>query len=133
MRFLLDTNVCIDMIRGKSDRILPRLRRCRPGDVGISSITLAELWHGVAKSRDPEGNAAALEGFLLPLEVLDFGEAAALAYGAIRASLEKVGTPIGSMDTLIAAHAVSLGVTLVTSNTREFRRVRTLVVIDWTR
>lgn len=133
MRFLLDTNVCIDMIRGKSDRILPRLRRCRPGDVGISSITLAELWHGVAKSRNPEGNAAALDGFLLPLDVLDFGEAAALAYGAIRASLEKVGTPIGSMDTLIAAHAVSLGVTLVTSNTREFRRVRTLVVIDWTR
>ena len=133
MRFLLDTNVCIDMIRGKSDRILPRLRRCRPGDVGISSITLAELWHGVAKSRNPEGNAAALDGFLLPLEVLDFGETAALAYGAIRASLEKVGTPIGSMDTLIAAHAVSLGATLVTSNTREFRRVRTLVVIDWTR
>ena len=133
MRFLLDTNVCIDMIRGKSDRILPRLRRRRPGEVGISSITLAELWHGVAKSRNPEGNAAALDGFLLPLEVLDFGEAAALAYGAIRASLEKVGTPIGSMDTLIAAHAVSLGATLVTSNTREFRRVRTLVVIDWTR
>ena len=133
MRFLLDTNVCIDMIRGKSDRILSRLRRCRPGEVGISSITLAELWHGVAKSRNPEGNAAALEGFLLPLEALDFGEAAALAYGAIRATLEKAGTPIGSMNTLIAAHAVSLGVTLVTSNTREFRRVRPLTVVDWTR
>jgi len=133
VRFLLDTNVCIDMIRGKSDRILSRLRRCRPGEVGISSITLSELWHGVAKSRNPEGNAAALEGFLLPLEVLDFGEAAALAYGADRASLEKAGTPIGSMDTLIAAHAVSLGVTLVTSNTRDFRRVRSLIVVDWTR
>ncbi|HSQ14697.1 MAG TPA: type II toxin-antitoxin system VapC family toxin, partial [Candidatus Binatia bacterium] len=85
------------------------LRRCRPGDVGISSISLAELWHGVAKSRNPEENGAALEGFLLPLEVFDFGEAAALAYGAVRASLEKDGTTIGAMDTLIAAHAVSLG------------------------
>jgi tRNA(fMet)-specific endonuclease VapC len=133
VKFLLDTNVCIDMIRGRSERILPRLRRCRPGDVGISSITLAELWHGVAKSRNPEGNAAALEGFLLPLEVLDFGEEAALAYGAVRASLEKAGTPIGSMDTLIAAHAASLGATVVTSNMREFRRVRPLNVVDWTR
>ncbi|MBI5904622.1 MAG: type II toxin-antitoxin system VapC family toxin [Deltaproteobacteria bacterium] len=133
MKFLLDTNVCIDMIRGRPGRILSRLRRCRPGDVGISSITLAELWHGVAKSRNPEGNAAALEGFLLPLEVLDFGEEAALAYGSVRASLEKTGTPIGSMDTLIAAHAASLGATVVTSNTREFRRVRSLDVVDWTR
>ena len=133
MRFLLDTNVCIEMIRGKPDRILSRLRRYRPGDVGISSITLAELWHGVAKSRSPEGNGAALEGFLLPLEVFDFGEAAALAYGAVRSSLEKAGTPIGAMDTLIAAHAVSLGATLVTNNTREFRRVKPLNVADWTR
>jgi tRNA(fMet)-specific endonuclease VapC len=133
VKYLLDTNVCIDMIRGRPDRILSRLRRCRPGDVGISSITRAELWHGVAKSRNPEGNAAALEGFLLPLEVLDFGEAAARAYGAVRASLEKAGTPIGSMDTLIAAHAASLGATVVTSNTREFRRVKSLNVVDWTR
>ena len=121
------------MIRGKPDRILSRLRRYRPGDVGISSITLAELWHGVAKSRSPEGNGVALEELLLPLEVIDFGEAAALAYGAVRASLEKAGTPIGAMDTLIAAHAVSLGATLVTNNTREFRRVKPLNVVDWTR
>jgi tRNA(fMet)-specific endonuclease VapC len=133
VRFLLGTNVCIEMIRGKPERILSRLRRCRPGDVGISSITLAELQHGVAKSWNPEGNAAALEEFLLPLEVLDFGEAAALAYGAVRATLEKAGTPIGSIDTLIAAHAVSLGATIVTSNTREFRRVKPLNVVDWTR
>ena len=133
MRFLLDTNVCIEMIRGKPDRILSRLRRYRPGDVGISSITLVELWHGVAKSRSPEGNGVALEELLLPLEVIDFGEAAALAYGAVRASLEKAGTPIGAMDTLIAAHAVSLGATLVTNNTREFRRVKPLNVVDWTR
>ena len=121
------------MIRGKPDRILSRIRRCRPGDVGISSITLVELWHGVANSRNPEGNGAALEGFLLPLEVFDFGEAAALAYGAVRSSREKAGTPIGAIDTLIAAHAVSLGATLVTNNTREFRRVKPLNVADWTR
>jgi tRNA(fMet)-specific endonuclease VapC len=133
VKYLLDTNVCIDMIRGRSERILPRLRRCRPGDVGISAITLAELWHGVAKSRDPEGNAVALGEFLLPLEVLDFGEEAALAYGVVRVSLEKAGTPIGAMDTLIAAHAASLGATIVTSNTREFRRVKSLNVVDWTR
>lgn len=133
MRFLLDTAACIDLIRRRSPKILARLRKHRPGDIAISSITLAELWHGVARSRDPEGNAVALGEFLLPLEVVDFGEDAALAYGAVRASLEAAGTPIGSMDTLIGAHAASLAVPLVTSNTREFRRIRSLKVVDWSR
>jgi tRNA(fMet)-specific endonuclease VapC len=133
VRFLLDTTACIDLIRRKSPKIVARLRKHRPGDVGISSITLAELWHGVAKSRDPEGNGIALGEFLIPLEVVDFGEAGALAYGAVRASLEAAGTPIGSMDMLIGAHASSLGVPLVTSNTREFRRIRSLKVVDWGR
>jgi tRNA(fMet)-specific endonuclease VapC len=133
LRFLLDTAACIDLIRRRSPKILARLRKHRPGDIAISAITLAELWHGVASSRDPEGNGIALGEFLLPLEVVDFGEDAALAYGAVRASLEAAGTPIGSMDTLIGAHAASLDVPLVTSNTREFRRIRSLKVVDWSR
>jgi tRNA(fMet)-specific endonuclease VapC len=102
------------------------------GDVGISSITLSELRYGVVKSTHQEKNADALDEFIVPLEVLPFDEEAALAYGDIRANLEKAGTPIGSMGMLIAAHAVSLGITLVTNNTREFVRIPSLNIVDWT-
>ncbi len=132
MRYLLDTNACIALIREQPPQILRRLKRQEAGDVGISAITLAELRFGVAKSSRPETNAQALEEFILPLEILPFDEAAATAYGAVRADLERRGSKIGGNDTLIGAHALSVGVTLVTNNTREFSRIRGLKIVDWT-
>lgn len=131
MNYLLDTNVCIAVIRQRPVKVINKLTSQRPGDVGISTITVAELVHGVQKSNYPEQNMAALDQFLLPLEVADFDESAAVAYGQIRADLEKKGMPIGSMDLLIAAHALSLDVVLITNNTREFGRVPNLKIEDW--
>jgi len=131
MKYLLDTNVCIYLIKHNPPAVRKHFERLVPGDVGISSITLAELEYGAAKSRYPERNHKALAQFVLPLEILAFDAEAALAYGEVRADLEARGTPIGSMDLLIAAHALALGVALVTNNVREFRRVRTLQVENW--
>lgn len=128
---LLDTNICIYMVKQKPPEVLERFQEYQVGDIGISSITLAELRYGVAKSRHHEKNATALDEFIIPLEILPFDEEAALFYGEIRSYLEQAGTPIGSMDLLIAAHAASLKMTLVTNNTREFNRVPGLTVIDW--
>ena len=132
MKMLLDTNICIYIIKRKPVTVLERFRAYQVGDIGISSITLSELRFGVAKSEYRPKNAKALEEFITPLEIVPFGEEAALAYGEIRAVLEKAGVVIGSMDMLIAAHAVALGVPLVTNTTREFERVCDLDVLDWT-
>jgi tRNA(fMet)-specific endonuclease VapC len=103
-----------------------------PGDLGISSITAGELFVGAVKSSDPVVNLAALDKLLLPLEIASFDFDAAKSYGAIRAHLEGRGEPIGALDTLIAAQALSLGVVLVTNNTGEFSRIPGLIVEDWT-
>lgn len=132
MRYMLDTNACIALIKRKPAAAIRRFANLAPGDAGISSITLAELRYGVEKSAAVEKNAAALEEFLLPLEIADFGTTAAEEYGRIRARLEKAGTPIGPLDTQIGAHALSLGVVLITNNLREFRRIHGLKVEDWT-
>ena len=132
MKLLLDTNICIYIIKQKPATVLKRFLEYQIGDIGISSITLSELRYGVAKSAHREKNAKALNEFIIPLEVVSYDEAAAHVYGDIRASLEKAGTPIGSMDMLIAAHAVSLGIPLVTNNTREFLRISSLNLINWT-
>ena len=132
MELMLDTNTCIYLIKRKPPGVLKRLEAYAVGDIGISSITLAELQFGVAKSRERERNRQALEEFVLPLEVAVFDQRAAETYGVVRSFLEAKGTPIGSLDTLIGAHAVSLGVTFVTNNTREFGRIRNLNVVDWT-
>ncbi len=132
MKLLLDTNICIYIIKRKPAAVLERFLDYQIGDIGISSITLSELRYGVAKSSHREKNAKALDEFTIPLEVVPYDEAAAHVYGDIRASLEKDGTPIGSMDMLIASHAVSLGIPLVTNNTREFLRIPSLNLIDWT-
>jgi len=132
MKLLLDTNICIYIIKRKPAAVLERFLDYQIGDIGISSITLSELRYGVAKSSHREKNAKALDEFTIPLEVVPYDEAAANVYGDIRASLEKDGTPIGSMDMLIASHAVSLGIPLVTNNTREFLRIPSLNLIDWT-
>lgn len=132
MRLMLDTNICIYIIKRRPAAVLTRFLDFRMGDVGISAITFSELSYGVAKSLQKERNAEALNIFLGSIQVLPFGEDAALAYGDIRATLEKAGTPIGSMDMLIAAHALSLGATLITNNTREFSRIPGLNLADWT-
>lgn len=131
MKYLLDTNICIALIRQKSPLILQKLISKQAGDVGISVLTLAELFHGVEKSRFPEQNRAAIQQFMLPLELVDFGEGAAIQYGRIRANLEKNGNLIGSMDMQIAAQALSMNTILVTNNTREFARINGLAIEDW--
>ncbi len=131
MRYMLDTNICIEMLRGRGVRVLKRIRRCAVGDIGISIITLAELEHGVWKSASPEKNQIALNIFRAYLEQADFDAAAARAYGEIHARLEREGRVIGPMDLLIAAHALALDVALITNNEREFRRVAGLRVENW--
>ena len=131
MKFLLDTNICIYLIKQKPLEVLQKFNTYSVGDIGISSITVAELKYGVQKSQFPDKNHQALEQFLLPLKIVDFDCAAADTYGIIRATLEKKGTPIGSLDTLIAAHALSLEVVLITNNEKEFSRVPNLKLDNW--
>lgn len=131
MKVMLDTNICIYLIKRQPPNILDHFLSHPVGDIGISSITAAELAYGVSKSRHATKNRQALEQFLAPLEVASFDQVAAWAYGRLRAQLEVKGTPIGSMDMLIAAHALSLGVRLVSNNVREFRRVPGLRLANW--
>jgi tRNA(fMet)-specific endonuclease VapC len=131
MKVMLDTNICIYLIKQQPPTILERFLAHPVGDIGISSITAAELAYGVSKSRHATKNRHALEQFLAPLEVAAFDQGAAWAYGRLREHLEAKGTPIGSMDMLIAAHALSLGVRLVSNNLREFRRVPGLRLDNW--
>lgn len=131
MEYLLDTNTCIYIIRKKPIRVLERFQSLSLGSVGISSITLAELQHGVVKSVHFNENQQALHEFLVPIDILDFDYEAAMRYGEIRAYLEKTGQLIGPLDMLIAAHAKSLDVTVVTNNEKEFKRVPGLKVENW--
>jgi tRNA(fMet)-specific endonuclease VapC len=129
--YMLDTNICIGIIKKKPEQVIARLKNARISDIGVSSITLSELEYGAAKSSRPKQNRIALAEFLAPLEILSYDDMAAQAYGRIRAVLERQGTPIGSMDILIAAHALSLNCTLVTNNEREFSRVPSLKIENW--
>ncbi|MGE0156978.1 MAG: type II toxin-antitoxin system VapC family toxin [Geobacter sp.] len=131
MKLMLDTTICIYLIKQQPAAVLRRFLDYQVGDIGISAITLSELRCGVAKSAQHAKNAKALDEFITPLEVIVFDEQAACVYGEIRAALEKAGTPIGAMDMLIAAHAVSLGLPLVTNNAREFARIPALQVVNW--
>ena len=133
IRYMLDTNICIYVIRKKPSHLIQHLQGLRITDVGISSITLSELEYGVAKSQKPQQNKLALVEFLAPIEILPYNDMAAEQYGEIRALLERQGTPIGSLDMLIAAHALSLNSILVTNNESEFRRVPGLIVENWTK
>ena len=131
MKVMLDTNICIYIIKQKPTSVLQRFAAFPVGDLGISVVTLAELEYGASKSREPARNREALEQFVSPLEIAVFDRRATIAYGQTRAFLEKRGRPIGSMDLLIAAHALSLNVRLVTNNLEEFRRVPGLRVENW--
>jgi tRNA(fMet)-specific endonuclease VapC len=131
MKVMLHTNICIYIIKRKPEAVLEKFSGFPVGDVGVSVITLAELEYGAAKSSNPAMNRAALEQFVSPLEIAAFDRQAATTYGKIRMLLEKSGLPIGSMDFLIAAHALSLNVRLVTNNAKEFKRVPGLRVENW--
>lgn len=131
MRYLLDTNVCISFINGARPELTRRILAHRASDLGLSAITAAELRAGVAKSQHRVQSLRRYERFRSELTVVPFDERAAEAYGSVRADLEKRGTPIGPLDTLIAAHALALDLTLVTHNLREFRRVKGLKVESW--
>jgi len=131
MKFMLDTNICIDIIRNINRSLIARIIAQEIEAVSLSSITLAELEFGVAKSSRQLKNAFALMEFVTPLQVHPFDSHAAQTYGSVRASLQRRGLSIGPLDTLIAAHALSLGLVLVTNNTREFCRVEGLQVEDW--
>ena len=127
---LLDTNICIYIINAKPPGVLAHFERYRLGDVGVSSVVASELAYGVAKSSSVR-NRQALEMFLAPLEVLPFDEWAVWVYGDLRAELERDGRSIGALDTMIAAHALSLDATLVTNNFREFSMVPRLNLENW--
>lgn len=127
---LLDTHICIYLINARPAKVLAHFHRYRLGEIGVCSIVAAELAYGVAKSQS-ERNRIALEMFLSPLAILPFDEEAIWAYGELRASLERQGLPIGALDTMIAAHALSLDAVLVTNNEREFKRVAGLRLENW--
>ncbi len=127
---LLDTNICIYIINAKPPAVLERFRQYRMGDIGLCSVVAAELAFGVAKS-DSARNRQALEMFLAPLIILPFDTAAMWVYGDLRANLERRGTPIGSLDTMIAAHALSQQALLISNNTREFSKVPDLQLDNW--
>ncbi len=133
MKYLLDTNICVFVIRGKSPLVLQRFRQQLPDDLGVSTITLAELRYGAEKSNDPVRNHAALNSFLAPMQILTFDAECADYYGKVRSDLERRGVPIGPLDTMIAAQSLRLNVPLVTNNTGEFSRVPGLKLEDWSR
>jgi tRNA(fMet)-specific endonuclease VapC len=129
-RYLLDTNICIYIINRRPAKVLQHFEGLSMGDVGISSVTGAELAYGVEKSGSAR-NRQALEKFLVPLEIVSFDAEAMRRYGQLRAQLEKRGTPIGPLDMLIAAQAMALGSILVTNNVREFERIPGLALENW--
>ena len=131
MRYMLDTNICISAIRQKPECVKRKLQTLDPEDVCISSVTFAELVHGVEKSKSVDRNRLALSMMLSKIEILDFDAHAAEEYGKIRADLEKKGTVIGPLDIMIAGHAKSRNCIVVTNNTREFNRVVGLKVENW--
>jgi tRNA(fMet)-specific endonuclease VapC len=131
IKYMLDTNICIYIIKKKPADVIERFRQTQISQIGISSITLSELEYGIVKSSKPDQNQFALAQFLAPLEILPYGDEAAQQYGRLRAFLEKQGTPIGSLDMLIAAHALSIDSILVTNNEKKFKWAPNLNIDNW--
>ena len=131
MKSLIDTNMCIYIMNRRPPEVIKKFKQFEPGDIGISAITVSELQYGIAKSKHRERNQLRLEEFLIPLEIVVYDENAAGAYGDIRFQLEKLGRPIGPLDLLIAAQAISRKLILVTNNDKEFNRIKNLKVENW--
>jgi tRNA(fMet)-specific endonuclease VapC len=132
MKYLLDTNICIYVINENPEKVLRRFVQYPVSEFGISSITHAELQYGVEKSRQRAQNQKALDEFLLPITILPFyGRDIMVRYGEIRAFLEAAGKTIGPLDTLIAAHALALNLTIVSNNIKEFSRIPELKCENW--
>ncbi len=131
MKYLIDTDICIYIINQLPQNTYQKFKTMSPGDLAVSSITVAELQFGVSKSLNKRENQFKVDKFLLPLHIVDFNFDAAEIYGNIRASLEKTGKSIGPMDLLIAATAKQYNLILVTNNEREFRRVKGLKIENW--
>jgi tRNA(fMet)-specific endonuclease VapC len=131
IRFLLDTNICICLIKRKPIEVVQKLQTLAISEVGMSSITLSEMEYGVSRSARRDQNKLALAKFVTPIEILPYDDLAAKEYGELRSYLESRGTPIGPLDTLIAAHALSLQCTMVTNSEKEFSRVPNLKVANW--
>ncbi|WP_019939928.1 tRNA(fMet)-specific endonuclease VapC [Bordetella sp. FB-8] len=130
LKYMLDTNICIYTSKNKPQQVREMFMR-HTGQISISTITLMELIYGAEKSAEPEANLAIVEGLAARLEVLDYNAAAAAHTGQVRAELAKQGSPVGPYDAQIAGHARSLGLIVVTNNTREFQRIPGLRIEDW--
>ena len=131
MKYMLDTNICIYIIKEKPKKVLDKFQSCNIGDICISMITFAELQYGVEKSQYKDKNQTALASFLGPIEILTFGQSAAIEFGNIRADLETQGKIIGAYDLMIGAHALAENLTLVTNNTKEFERIKNISLENW--
>lgn len=129
--YMLDTNICIYLIKNNPPHVRLHFECLQPGDILLSSIVLAELMYGISKSQQKQRNLAALEMFLMPLDIVPFDAGASAKYGNIRSALEQSGQTIGGNDLLIAAHALSLDATLVSNNLKEFSRVSGLQLENW--
>ena len=133
MKYLFDTNICIYLINKKFEYLIDRVEKCGIEKIGISSITIAELEYGIAKSSSPykEENRVALLGFLLPFKFINFNQNDAYEYGRIRQNLQSKGKIIGNMDILIGSQAISRELILVTNNEKEFTRIENLEIENW--
>ena len=131
IKYLMDTDICIYIMNKRPIGIIDKFKKFDAGEIGVSTITVSELQYGVAKSKNYRINKQRVEEFLAPLEIVPYDEAAANVYGDIRHKLEKYGKTIGPFDMLIAAHAISRNLILITNNEKEFKRVTNLKVENW--
>ncbi len=133
MTYLLDTNACVDYLSGRYPGVVARIQASAPDDLRLSAVVVGELRYGADRSGNPKANHARVDALVAEIECLDFDVRAAGLYGRLRARLEAAGKPIGPNDMLIAAHALSKKLTVVTDNVGEFRRVKGLKVENWRR
>ncbi len=131
MNYLIDTNICIYVMNKRPPEVIQKFKNTEIGQISISSITVSELYYGVFKSKLQKENSNRLEEFLTPFEILAYDENASKFYGAIRSKLENQGSVIGPLDMLIAAHALSNDMVLVTNNEKEFKRIPSLKIENW--
>ena len=131
MKYLIDTNICIYLMNQHPPQVLEKFRKVGVGEIAVSSVTVSELYYGAQKSKKIKQNIKRIEEFIYPFDVLSYDESASREYGKIRAYLERKGQVIGPLDILIAAHALSMNLILITNNIKEFRRVKSLPVENW--